>query len=240
MLFQNTGQMRSFFLIFSFVTMILVTSCGQGNQNSLDGMIAEVKPNLNYIHKLEADEVNIALRICYALKTKRINYRADLNGQKFKYKSNEQNCDGTIKNESYQAELKVPQNGTMKYESSYQGFHLSEVPTDINPPMNSICSKLFQGEIPENTFQSSDSQRMQFKFSQDSGIDIINIHSGVKDTKNVELEGYITNYVTIYEIESFPAVPQMTGVIKKAHLIKQCSNKSKEKHIISIESSFKE
>lgn len=222
-------------LLFIFLAQLLIFGCGQNNSEGiLQAQMATVKPNLNYIRTLNGDEVNIALRVCYALKTKRIKFKADLNGTDFHYQSTEKKCDGASVEKNYQSKLKVEVDGKMTYETDYQGFYLSEVPTDLNSPMQSICEKLFQGEIPDNTFQTTPHQRNQFEFYHKEGIDVVNIHNGVKDSKDTALDGYLTNFVTIYEFNSFPSNPNMTGVIERYHRITDCQKNKDQKSVLTL------
>jgi hypothetical protein len=220
--------------IFLFIGLMVIASCGKQAEMDINDRHIEIRSNLNYIRTLNSDEINTGLRVCYSLKTKRLKYRADLNGQLFNMKSYQTSCSGAKEIQSFQSALDVTSTETMNYKTSYSGHHISDVPTDLNFPMSGICSQLFNGEIPENTMQMNSSTKMQFEFINEGDIDYVNIHYGDKDAKNKALDGYKTTSVKVFGIKTFPATPDLTGVIVNYFFTKPCVG-SENQNTVAIE-----
>ena len=223
------------YISFTIILFILtIASCGKQKSVSISDREITVNPNLNYMRAFSTDEVNVGLRVCYALKTKRLKMKADYNGQKYNMKSYKTECNGTREIKNFQTTLKVPTDGKMTFDTSYEGLYIHQVPTDENSPMNTICSKLFEGELPENTVQITEDTRIQFVFTTENGMDYINMHYGFKDIANIALDGYKTSYVEEFGIEVLPASNALTGVVVDYYHTTLCDNSDKQ-HTIAIE-----
>lgn len=223
------------YISFTIILFILtIASCGKQESFSISDREISVRPNLNYIRAFSTDEVNVGLRVCYALKTKRLNMKADYNGQKYNMKSHEIKCNGAREIKEFQTTLNIPVNGNMTFDSTYDGVHIKQVPTDQNSPMQAICSKLFEGELPENIIQISEESRIQFKFTTENGMDFINLHYGIKDSANLALDGYKTSYVEEFGIKVLPASSALIGVVLDYYHTTLCNEKDKQ-HTIAVE-----
>jgi hypothetical protein len=220
------------FIIILFI--LTIASCGKKESVSISDRDISLHANLNYMREFSTDEVNIGLRVCYALKTKRLRMKADYNGQKYNMKSYQTDCDGSRQMKSFQTILNVLVGDKMTFDTSYQGPHLDQVPTDQNSPMKTICAQLFEGELPENTVQISEDSRIQFEFTTENGMDFINMHYGIKDLANLALDGYKTSYVEEFGIYVLPSSIALTGMVVDYYHTTLCADNDKQ-HTIAVE-----
>ncbi len=226
------GSWRQKTLFFIFTISLL--SCGRENGLGLKNKDIFIKPNLNYQRKMTNEEMNIALRICYALKTKRIHYKANRNGQRLNYSREEKKCGQVEELSKFSTVLLVPNNGPMIYQSEDNGFFIKEVPTDLNFPLGPICNKLFKGEKMEIVHQVSDLSKLQYEFKSRDGKDLVYMYYGIQDLKNKALDGYSTTHVDVYEFEVFPSSIHLTGVVVDHYKTSFCDESKEAQKQISI------
>ncbi len=220
--------------ILILIGLMTMASCGKQSDIAVHNREINIRANLNFMRTLKNNEVNVGLRVCYALKTKRLKYKSYLDGHVFNLKSYKTNCAGAKSVHNFQSLLKVSSSKSMTYETTYQDHHISDVPTDQNLPMSVICSQLFNGEVPENTIQLNSKERIQFEFTNEGETDYINMHLGVLDTENTSLGGYKTTGVKVFGLKTFPATPELIGVVVNYYYATPCTDQNNQK-IISIE-----
>lgn len=100
---------------------------------------------------LDDTEMAVALRICYAFRTKRSKFSVEMLDQSFNYNYVSRDCQSTESSESFSATL-TQTNSTepLRFESDFKGSYIREVQTDIHGYLSDICSDVLAGETPLN------------------------------------------------------------------------------------------
>ena len=120
---------------------------------------------------LGQSEVNSALQVCYAFRSKRIRFRSDRLGNAFSFSFAHTKCDGATSSASLSANLRG------EYESRPMNFDLfttqnfeSLVQTDQHGDLSGLCQMLFAGKDVSKTKDAGDS-RYVYEFFVGPGAD---------------------------------------------------------------------
>ena len=166
---------------------------------------------------LDTEETNIALRICYAFKSKRNFLRTFKIGSDFEYEIREKSCNGSESSHLVKVKLfEDPKEGELFFKGEKKQVYLSKVMTDRHGPMSYICTALFRGKDVPNTYLKNESQKFQFDFSSNGDTDLVKIINGVKGVDNFGGVYYSISYVDTYQLESTPYKSENTGLAIKA------------------------
>lgn len=115
---------------------------------------------------LNDGEMAVALRVCYAFRSKRTKFMAEMLESEFKFSFQTKDCEDTV---SSPAELvttlkQLMVDGPMSYEASgVSSSYLREVQTDVNGDLAELCTQIFKGETPLNVLEK-DNQFHEFSF----------------------------------------------------------------------------
>jgi hypothetical protein len=203
--------------IIYFLPLILLFSCEMKKRSpaSIEEII--LTESLGPERDLDTDESNIALRICYAFKSKRNYLRTFKIGSDFDFQIHEKTCNGT--ENSHMARVKLfehPQERHLEFRGEDKQVYLSKVMTDRHGPMSYLCTALFRGKDVPNTYLKNETQKFQFEFSSNDETDVVKIIHGVKGVDNFGGVYYSISYVDTYQLESTPHKSEFTGVAVKA------------------------
>lgn len=132
---------------------------------------------------LDDAQMAVALRVCYAFRTKRSKFLVEMLGDNFNFSHTATTCDGSSTQSSFSAQL-VQDNSTdpLKYESDFSGSYIREVQTDLNGYLSNLCGNVLAGETPLNTTQiNNELYEYRFQSSTSAG-DRISITIGSNQT----------------------------------------------------------
>lgn len=154
-------------IIFSSISTILF-GCGGGNSKS--GTAFRVDASVSAQRSIDANERNIATRICYAYQSKSQNFRLpNYLNTKFNFDVQETDCKGVSSRMSVPSTLKLDSLSSTLYYSQekYTGPNfMKNVQTDVNGYLSSVCSKIRNGQDISNTVEAG-AIKIQITFFKD-------------------------------------------------------------------------
>ncbi len=203
--------------ILFFLPLILFLSCEMKTRKpaSIEDII--LTESLGPERNLGTEEANIALRICYAFKSKRNYLRSFMIGKEFEFQVHEKTCSGSEM--SHMAKVKLyedPQDRYLEFRGDEKQVYLSKVMTDRHGAMSYLCNALFRGKEVSNTYLKNETQKFQFEFENNGELDIVKVIYGVKGVDNFGGVYYSVSYIDSYQLESTPHKTENTGLAIKA------------------------
>ncbi len=132
---------------------------------------------------LNDGEMAVALRICYAFRSKRTKFLAEMLQSEFDFTYQTKDCNNQV---SSPVELKTTLkqlmvDGPMSYEAEGVNFsYMRELQTDINGEMAELCTQIFKGETPLNVVEK-DNQFFEYAFLSNV-YDTVEIRVGSQET----------------------------------------------------------
>ena len=165
-----------------------------------------------------AAEKNIALRICYAYRSKNTNFRANFIGTSFLFNVSVDTCEGDSENETLTTTLQAPlASQPMVYDSTSPLDYYKEVLTEQAGPLSPVCSALLKGGEPlKSILQGNNLIEISF-FAND--IDNIIVRKAKKTGSN-----YIVYEEQRFQVDSDSDLGNRIGQIKLFSKEKQCAN----------------
>lgn len=162
--------MKRKLILFSLFTSLFFASCG------IDKTYKNGEVSMSFSEAIEAggsplgdSEMAVALRICYAFRSKRTKFLAELLETSFNFGFQEHACDGAVtRNTLLNTTLKqLDSDGPMSYEATGVNFgYQREVLTDINGELSGICTQVLKGETPLNVSEFNNEYH-EFSFVSD-------------------------------------------------------------------------
>ena len=182
-----------------FSAAAFVSSCGLERQYADDQQVfAFGSSALNGGRALRDDEMSVALRVCYAFRSKRTKFSAELINRDFSFNYQAKSCKSSEPEVNSQIDSKLSQlliNGPLSFESTFPGSYAREVQTDLNGLLKGLCSQVLKGETPFNYSENTDGFS-EYIFT--SGVyDNIEIRSGSVNEQDGPL---VVNSVTKLEV----------------------------------------
>lgn len=148
LLFKKTSTISTMML---FVALLL-SSCGYDKSNGgSEEVLSFSQSALTGGVPLDDAQMAVALRICYAFRTKRSKFLVEMLGESFDFTHIVSTCDAKKTQSSFSARL--VQNSSvepMQYESNFSGSYIKEVQTDLNGYLSDLCGNVLAGETPLN------------------------------------------------------------------------------------------
>lgn len=196
--------------------LVFLVSCGQGNRKPATEAL--LGSSLSTGGSYSAEEKNVAIRICYAFRSKNTNFRGNLIDSKFKFNVSEKDCEGEVSNSTIDTVLKAPlASQPMIFDSGSRSAYYTEVQTDQHGPLDSICSALLKGGDPLKTIlRGNDLIEISF-FTSD--LDNIIVRTAEKTGSN-----YIVNKEERFQVNTDAGAGNGLGVVSLSTREKQCSN----------------
>jgi hypothetical protein len=194
---------------------VILSSCGLERQYGNDTQVfAFGSSALNGGRALRDDEMSVALRICYAFRSKRAKFSAELIGRDFTFNYQTKSCKSSVAEVDTRLDTKLSQlliNGPLSFESIFPGSYLREVQTDLNGFLKGLCSQVLKGETPLN-YEENENGFSEYIFTS-SVYDNIEIRTGTQ----IEVDGpIIVNNVTKLEVLTNQIVSgELQGIVAK-------------------------
>lgn len=152
------------------------------------------RANLEDGSPLDDGEMGVALRICYAYRSKRAKFFNELINSPFSFNYSQTNCSATVTESRLDTTLRqVVADGPMSFEApAFTLSYAREVQTDLHGELVSICNQVLKGETPldfievdgvysEYIFESGLYDRVTIKKAMqkisDGPVEVISSHS---------------------------------------------------------------
>lgn len=169
-------------IISIFLFALIISGCG------IDKTYDNGEVSLQFSQAVEAggspltdSEMAVALRVCYAFRSKRTKFIAELLETNVNFQFQENNCEGnSTRNTTVSTTLKqLESGGPLSFEATAVGFSYNrEVYTDISGVLAQTCTQVLKGETPLNVLEFNN-EINEYTFS--SGIyDSVDIKVGSK------------------------------------------------------------
>ncbi|MEC7277784.1 MAG: hypothetical protein VXV96_15790 [Bdellovibrionota bacterium] len=144
-------------LIVGLTSILMLVGCGydqtykEGDTNFSSAVTSGGEP-------LDDTEMAVALRICYAFRSKRTLFLAQKVESNFNFTYRAYDCDGNLSVEQQLLSTlkQLLPGGPLSYEST--GFtlpYMREVETDISGHMESFCDEVFKGNTPLDVIEEN-------------------------------------------------------------------------------------
>ncbi len=147
----------------SFLLLILLlSSCGVGSRGPATS--SQIGQALVAGGEFSDDEKNIAIRICYALRSKNTNFRANFLDTDFRFLLTERDCNGQESINNITAQLRSQgANDQMVFSGLDPSKHFVNVLTDQDGIISGLCANLLQGGTPQRSILSGN-ELISFSF----------------------------------------------------------------------------
>lgn len=134
---------------------------------------------------LNDGEMGVALRICYAFRSKRTKFLAEMMDNPFNFTYQTKDCSDNVSPlANLNTTLKqLMVDGPMSFEAHGVTFsYLREVQTDVNGELRDLCTQIFRGETPLNLVESNN-EFVEYRFTSNI-YDTVEIRYGSKPNPN--------------------------------------------------------
>jgi hypothetical protein len=205
----------SFYLCTLVITSAMMTSCGLEREYADESQVfAFGNAAVNGGRALRDDEMSVALRVCYAFRSKRAKYSAELIGSDFPFNYQTKSCKSKTPEVDTRLDTKLSQlliNGPLSYESIFPGSYAREVQTDLNGLLTDLCGQVLKGETPLN-YQENDNGFSEYIFT--SGIyDNIEIRTGAQVQEDGPI--VVNNVVKLEVLTNQVVSGDLQGIVVK-------------------------
>lgn len=134
--------------------LLLIASCGEGGGRN-PASESQLGASLLTGGTFSDAEKNIAIRICYAFRSKNTNFRANFLEQDFRFLLTERTCTGQENADTLTTTLKAPlASGPMIFDGFSSIDYYKQVQTDKDGVLSAVCNNLLQGGNPQRTILS--------------------------------------------------------------------------------------
>lgn len=169
-------------------------------------------------------EMAVALRVCYALRSKRTNYLAELLETTFNFRIQQNDCQQkeitmTVINSTLK---QLESNGPMSFETV--GINLPyqrQVITDLHGELTAVCSEVLKGETPLNL---QNNQNEIYEYSYNSSLyDVVEIKIGSK-LRPTDERASVTRVLKLEILTAQKSSGDYLGMVYKSSLFLPCEN----------------
>lgn len=179
--------MKSLLEKFSYSLMLasalLALSCGLEREYNGSTNLSFSESLSSGGRPLNDGEMAVALRVCYAFRSKRTKFLAEMLESDFKFSYQTKDCQDNVASPVELATTlkQLMVDGPMSYEASGVNFsYMREVQTDVNGDLAELCTQIFRGETPLNVQEKSN---QFFEYSFFSNVyDTVEIRVGAQRT----------------------------------------------------------
>jgi hypothetical protein len=141
--------------------------------------------------QLNDDEMEVALRVCYAVKQLKFNYTSSRIGDKFNFRIQTTGCDGNrFTNVDVPTTLRE-ENGLLKFDQDFNAnAKLPGPDTHETGAFGKICNAILSGGRPDNIVNEAGLTRLLFTFVRDLPEDLMIVNWGQADQTTYQNEEY--------------------------------------------------
>jgi hypothetical protein len=163
--------------------LFLLAACGPGNQRPIEAGNVSLGQELSNSYTLTGERKNVALRICYAYRSKRVEFRSNHLDDTFQFSVKNRPCNGDESNKTISATLKEPLlSQPMIFDSSERTMTwFNSVNTDADGVLGNFCDSIIRGDTVTNLLSSSSSQQEVVEFSVGTDSDHYTILTALKN-----------------------------------------------------------
>lgn len=190
---------KPFITTLSLSILLVINGCGIDRTYRKTASLGFSENLLNGGRPLEDGEMAVALRICYAFRSKRTKFLAEMLESPFNFTYQTKDCQDNVSTPTnLNTTLKqLMIDGPMSYETSGVSVsYMREVQTDINGDLSELCSQVFKGETPLN-FKEIDNEYYEYFFGSNI-YDTVEINIGSKSP--AANSGLVVNRMVRYEV----------------------------------------
>lgn len=226
----------------TFFFSFLFTACSDGNHTRQPASLT-VLENLQKAREFTPEELNVAMTICYAMKSKRLQFRSKMLGSSFNFELSDSKCGGeinglfqvetTLRTKSdlsigelfFQQDKYSRKNRDLASESSFLGL----VQTDIHGHLGQVCPEVLKNNNLSNTFSISETQKRQIVFDLDNKDGFSVFYAKEDDQKKFK----------IYRVDKFKVLSNFSssgsyfGQVKESVRTIRCSDGSAGSQVIT-------
>lgn len=214
-----------------FLLFLLFPSLGCGIDLSQEGTTQQEnmsfsKEALSGGKSLEESEVAIALRICYAFRSKRSQFKAEFLGKSFDYSYLYRDCEDKEETDSFSATLSQnSSDGALLFNSSFSGNYRRDVQTDTHGLLKEICTDVLSGETPLNS-KEIENELYEYDFRHlESSKDRAILKIGHKESTQSE-EPRVFKKVIFDILTGSTMESTVKGMVIKSKVYLRCENSS--------------
>jgi hypothetical protein len=165
--------------------LVFIMSCGIDKDRSSGRSPATLGQEI----ELEGDtlssvEQSIAVRICFAYRSKRSRFSTTSIGDDFNFNIEHTQCSGEVIEEDIATKLRQNNVGLF-FDTSYSGEFYEKVETDIDGILKSVCTNVLKGESSANSFEVNNSTHA-ISFSTSRNIDSYQVQIAQKTSSSTE------------------------------------------------------
>ena len=181
---------------------------------------------------LTDSQMAVALRVCYAFRTKRSKFSLEMMGEGFVFNHTTRDCSSDETTTTINSVLvQDNSNEPLRYDSSFTGSYVDEVQTDIHGYLFEVCADVLAGETPLNTIETNNEL---FEYSFNSSIaegDQVVIQIGSARTPDSEVPS-VTQKVILDILTNATSSGNYQGMVVEAKRYSPCSIGSTEVKLI--------
>ncbi|MDC1174283.1 hypothetical protein OAT67_02735 [Bacteriovoracaceae bacterium] len=148
------------------IALLAFVGCGAGHKGTQEKVVLNQSISAGG-SVLNDTEVATALRICYAFRSKKTQFRATKLNTDFKYSTSFKDCDERLFSPTAVITTTLKQlleSEPMVYDSSSDLPYLKVVQTHMDGAIEGICDQVLKGETPLNVQEVSPTEIIQYAF----------------------------------------------------------------------------
>lgn len=219
--------MKRNFKYLAFILALVVAGCGSDKQYK--------KKEQAFTQAISAggaplpdEELAVALRICYALRSKHTTFKAEQVGKAFRFNVKETFCDG--RNEEEFINTVVNDMGfdqPLEYSSTNTRPYFKKIMTNVYGPLKGLCEEVLKGNTPANVVNLGPDEVMEVSFE-----------NGVYDTFELrygrKVKPLDVTY-TPYKVETFKVLTNsrssgnLLGLVSESERRQPCTDSLNER-----------
>ena len=226
---------RPLFKILPIFGMLLLVFIGALSSCGYDKSYEDTEESLYFSQDainggvpLTDSQMAVALRVCYAFRTKRSKFSLEMMGLGFVFNYTTRDCSSNETTTTIDSVLvQDNSNEPLRYDSSFTGSYVDEVQTDINGYLSDICADVLAGETPLNTLETNNElHEYSFNSSISDGDQVV-IQIGNAKTPDSEVPS-VTQKVILDILTNATSAGNYQGMVIEAKRYLPCSNDSTE------------
>ena len=176
-------MLKAFFRYSLISGLVLVSACGAHKRGSVEDNVDFTSKIITGGSPLPEDQMAVALRICYAFRSKRSNFRTEYMGNSFRFKTTRTSCNEPGQRVEY-LNTTLRQNlesDPMTFDTTTDLKYFKKVKTHQDGILSNICDQVIKGETPVNVFDHKNGVA-EVTFYENLGVDNFSVRYGSKSS----------------------------------------------------------